>query len=134
MYQAKPSAPKGDIALILDNASVNAMGFGTVVVDSNLKLSFKENEKDPSNLLTYLKGVVKIPRADIEIANVADSGESLSKDVEIVNEESEENEKVRKLPAAPENFFYDINISVGPYIKVAGFGLKSGFIGNRRQS
>ncbi len=129
MYQAKPSAPKGDIALILDNASVNAMGFGTVVVDSNLKLSFKENEKDPSNLLTYLKGVVKIPRADIEIANVADSGESLSKDVEIVNEESEENEKVRKLPAAPENFFYDINISVGPYIKVAGFGLKSGFIG-----
>ena len=121
--------PKGEINLLLDRATVNLAGFGSAIVDSSFKLLFKESKEDPSAIITYLKGLIKIPSAKIEVVNVADSGVALSEDVEVITTKSEDETAQKELPQSPSNFLFDMNISVGPYISVSAYGLKSGLVG-----
>lgn len=120
--------PKGNISLLLDSTTVNLMGYGSATVDSRFNMSFRENEKDPENLLMYIKGLIKIPQAKIEVAEIGDSGVSMSSDVEVITSQTPE-EKKRNLPQTPTNLLYDINVSVGPMISVKGFGFKGGLVG-----
>lgn len=116
--------PKGDIKLDATGLDLSLAGYGSAKVDYHLLLAFLRSE---GKVKLNASGSIDIPWSRILVKQIADSGQSISPDVVVLERRGEPLKEDKK----PQQSIveYKIDLNIGPDVNFKAFGLNTDMAG-----